>query len=219
MSGFRKKTDSNFCGKKIRRFFLKKKIEKKHTEEKKGENVSPDAVHCAADIVFVIEGTQRQSVFRVSHLFASGWRWWSSIHRLNRFFSSFFFFIIFFLTYCALIFTFGSFRWFCRFFRVVFFLVRGGFLGFHLVFLSVSKKNLCFFWLNRSCDLTSIHLFLKTRDPISTSSTIWENTMESIHQLNYKVRVELWFFNSCIEFVKYAVHCYAMIFNKFSSFL
>ena len=100
-----------------------------------------------------------------------------------------------------------------------FFLVRGGFLGFHLVFLSVSKKNLCFFWLNRSCDLTSIHLFLKTRDPISTSSTIWENTMESIHQLNYKVRVELWFFNSCIEFVKYAVHCYAMIFNKFSSFL
>ena len=26
-----------------------------------------------------------------------------------------------------------------------FFLVRGGFLGFHLVFLSVSKKNLCFF--------------------------------------------------------------------------
>ena len=35
MSGFRKKTDSNFCGKKIRRFFLKKKIEKKHTEEKK----------------------------------------------------------------------------------------------------------------------------------------------------------------------------------------
>ena len=144
MSGFRKKTDSNFCGKKIRRFFLKKKIEKKHTEEKKGENVSPDAVHCAADIVFVIEGTQRQSVFRVSHLFASGWRWWSSIHRLNRFFSSFFFFIIFFLTYCALIFTFGSFRWFCRFFRVVFF-GEGWISGFSsCISFGFEKKSMFF---------------------------------------------------------------------------
>ena len=108
---------------------------------------------------------------------------------------------------------------FVDFFEWFFFWWGVDFWVFILYFFRFRKKIYVFFWLNRSCDLTSIHLFLKTRDPISTSSTIWENPMESIHQVNYKVRVELWFFNSCIEFVKYAVHCYAMIFNKFSSFL